>query len=419
MLTLAAGDTIAAVADAGSVVTLTMVGGMQLNGGTEAYSTLYQGQLAASAATIYTAPSSTQGFVRSITVVNTSTTTAHSFQLFKGGTGAGNQITPTITLPAGGMATYEDGYGWNTSLSIPAGTTLTNDIHPGYSEYQAIANPSAPASGALREFARSISGRMLLKFMPPSGVDNPLQPALFGNNVILWTPYTSTTVTPNGFGTLWAKGGGSGTVSTLTPATTAPAIISQMRRTRHANVVTTTNQGMGIISTAAGSSQFWRGNSAGLGGFFFFARFNIGLWASNSDRLFVGLTAGTAEVVTSDTVAVNSCGFWHAGTDGANVLSFVTKDASTVNSTSVPGATLAAMQGFDAYIYAKPNDSTIYFRIDDINGGTTLIDSSTSTNLPVSTAFLGPQVEMSNGGTDITANTVAIDVNRIYVESDH
>jgi len=69
-------------------------------------------------------------------------------------------------------------------------------------------------------------------------------------------------------------------------------------------------------------------------------------------------------------------------------------------------------------MYAKPNDSTIYFRLDDINAGTTLIDSSKTTNLPTNTAFLGPQVTMSNGTANTTVTTTAIGIAKIYIESD-
>ena len=111
MLTLAAADTIAADADAATTLTCTIFG-MELNAGVEAYKALYQGQLAAAVATIYTVPTSTQAFIRSISVVNTDTAATHQFQFFRGGTGAGNQITPLLTIPAGGYATYEDGLGW-------------------------------------------------------------------------------------------------------------------------------------------------------------------------------------------------------------------------------------------------------------------------------------------------------------------
>lgn len=110
MLTLAASQTIAAVASAATEVTCTLFL-MQLNAGAEVY-TNDQQQLATSAATIYTAPTSTEAFIRSIHVVNTDTSNSNTFQLFVGGTAAANAITPVFTLVAGGMAVYEDGLGW-------------------------------------------------------------------------------------------------------------------------------------------------------------------------------------------------------------------------------------------------------------------------------------------------------------------
>jgi hypothetical protein len=276
--------------------------------------------------------------------------------------------------------------------------------------------PSAPSSGLLAIYSRLVTGRMLPQIKGPSGLSTRLQPAFFGNTISLWTPLTSTTVT-GGFGATWSKGGSSGTVATPTPASTN--FISAMRRTTHGNVVTTTNQAMGIINTASGSPNMWRGNGSGLGGFFFFARFGLATWAAGA-RLFVGVTPGAAEVVTSDTFANNSCGFWIATTDSGNTIWFNTKDGSTVNQTSISGATIASNSCFDAYIYCKPNDTTVYFRLDQIDSGApvTLIDSSIAVNLPGNTTFLGAQVEASNGTANTTANTVVIAVNKIYTETD-
>lgn len=110
MKLLAAADTLAGVASVASQVTCTIYG-LQLSGGTETYQVLYQGQLPAAAATIYTVPGSTTAFVRSIDVVNNDAS-ARTFQLFRGGTAAANAITPVFTLGAGCMACYEDGLGW-------------------------------------------------------------------------------------------------------------------------------------------------------------------------------------------------------------------------------------------------------------------------------------------------------------------
>jgi hypothetical protein len=104
---------VAGVADAASKVTCTIFG-MELNSTTaaETYKTLYQGQLANSAATIYTATADGPTFVRSICVVNTDTVN-RTFQLFSGGTAAANAVTPAFTLLPGGMAQYEDsGAAW-------------------------------------------------------------------------------------------------------------------------------------------------------------------------------------------------------------------------------------------------------------------------------------------------------------------
>ena len=305
-----------------------------------------------------------------------------------------------------------------------AGAWVGVDLNPWHDETNtfsmpiAASNPVAPPADSLSFYARKISGRVLPKWMPPSGLDNPVQPALFGNNIIMYAPSSGTTVT-GGFGTTWAKGGGAGTVSHPTPSSTAPAIFNQMKRTRHANAVTTTNQEMGIGSVASGLPQFWNGNAAGLGGYFFFCRFAIGLWAANTCRLFVGMTAAASAIVSTDTIPANSIGVLHITTDGANVLNFVSKNATTQTLASITGATIAAGQVFDFYMYLKPNDTTLYYRLDDVNAGTTLVDTSATATLPVNTTFLGPVAYMSNGTANITANTVAIDVNRIYVESDH
>jgi hypothetical protein len=133
MLTLAAADTIAGGASAASLITVSIFG-MEVNAGTETYKCLYQGQLGNSNATLYTVPSSTIAIVKSIMVVNTGTA-SRTFQLFRGGTAAGNAITPLITLQAQSVMSYEDCWGWKTldssgkylgGATIDVGTTIQN-----------------------------------------------------------------------------------------------------------------------------------------------------------------------------------------------------------------------------------------------------------------------------------------------------
>lgn len=110
MLNLAAADTIAGVASAASQVTCTIFG-MELSGSTETYKVLYQGQLAAAAATIYTVPASTTAFVKSIAVVNNDAST-RTFTLYRGGTANANKIIGPISLPAGYSAWFTS-EGWH------------------------------------------------------------------------------------------------------------------------------------------------------------------------------------------------------------------------------------------------------------------------------------------------------------------
>lgn len=118
MLLLAAADTIAGVAQTATTVTMTIFGMELSSTAVETYKPLAQSQLPAAAATQYTVPASTTAFIRSICVVNTSTSSTQTFQLFRGGTAQSNAITPVLTLPAGGMAMYEDGLGWQVFDNI-------------------------------------------------------------------------------------------------------------------------------------------------------------------------------------------------------------------------------------------------------------------------------------------------------------
>ena len=321
------------------------------------------------------------------------------------------------TLVTGGRLEYTSEGGWQ--VYNDTNITTLNDAHSGYSDYAAISNPSAPAADTLRFYARKVAGRVVPKWMAPSGLDTPVQGALWSNNCVLYLPNTGTTAGIN-LGTPWAVG-----TTVAHPAPTA-GIYTQMKRTTSTNVVTTTNQVLGVSSIVSTAAQFWRGNSAGLGGFFFFARFGIETLTAgspNATRLFVGLQSGTTSILASDTIPAISCiGLWHDTTDGANVINLLTKDGTTSTKnalTGSPSTPYATGQGYDFYMFAKPNDSVIYYRLDNLNTGDILVDSSVSTTLPANTTFMGAVVGMSNGTANIVASTVGIGVNRIYIESDH
>jgi len=327
-------------------------------------------------------------------------------------------LTAVVT-PAG-----TDEFGVNqgaTSKKMTLAQILTNDAHAGYSDLAAIADPAVPAADTLRTYAKKISGRMMPKWIGPSGIDTPFQSAIFQNRILMYMPSTGTTGTGSGtsFGPVWTS---AGTVSHPTPASTSPAVSNQVKRTRWANVVTTQNQVLGIRFAVASERQFWRGNAAGLGGFFFGCRFIVELYPASTVRIFAGLVGSDAtHPVSSDTMINDVCGLWHDTTDpssGANSFSFVTRNTATTTKTSIAlSNAIAAGNSYDFYMFCAPNGSTIYYRIDDeINNVT--YEGSTATTLPTATTFLQPMVGMSNGTANITVTTTAIGIAGVYVESD-
>lgn len=107
MLTLAATNTIQGSAGTASAITYTIFG-MEFSGGVETYKVLAQGQLGSSVAAIYTVPSSTTTFVKSVILANTTSSAVSAVKLLVNGSSVGNQIIPSIQIPANGMAILDD-----------------------------------------------------------------------------------------------------------------------------------------------------------------------------------------------------------------------------------------------------------------------------------------------------------------------
>jgi hypothetical protein len=184
-----------------------------------------------------------------------------------------------------------------------------------------------------------------------------------------------------------------------------------MPRSTFATVVTTQNQTVGIVT---GSGACLRGNAAGIGGFFFVCRFGFES-IKTGERCFVGVNAsGSTTLLNADPSGqVNCAGF---GFDIADTAwTFMHNDASgSCTKTAIAGqGTLATNNtGFIAYIFCYPNDSVVYYRLDDLVQGTTLCDTSVNSDLPVNTTALFAACQMGNG----TANTTASDA-RIGIQS--
>jgi hypothetical protein len=226
--------------------------------------------------------------------------------------------------------------------------------------------------------------------------------------VMFYCPSGTTVGTGFGFGGSWAT---SGTVSH--PALTSTTRATTMPRTRWANVVTTTNQALGIIGNAPG--KFWRGNAANRGGFVFKVRFVIELIPAATIRLFYGLCG--ASPIATDTPTGDFVGLWHDTTDSITTLNIITRDNVTTTKAPITVPTLAAGNSYEFVMYSAPNAAEVFYKLTNFATGVELANGSITATLPRNTIFMLPCAQMSNGTANIVATTVGHSVGIIYVKA--
>lgn len=296
----------------------------------------------------------------------------------------------------GGDATLIQPSNWNAEHVIDQ-----------YLDYPAVATPATPSAGTMRTFARSRAGRVLPHYVGPSGLDSAVQPALFGNTSYMWLAGTGTTVAIN-WGTSWtARNAGTGAAQAHPTKASTNAITSMNRATFGTGTTATGSSG---IQSAA--SVAWRGNAAGLGGFFFFARFGVETHEA-AMRYMIGLSALNAALAGDPSVQNNTIALVKDSADTNWFLA--TRDGTTTTKTAT-GLAVAAGTILDLTMFAPPNGGNVTVRLVNATTGTVHLDNVVITNnLPVNTTFLFAHAQcMSTVGT--TAKLLAL--NRIYVETD-
>ena len=265
--------------------------------------------------------------------------------------------------------------------------------------------PAAPTNGLIM-FDRIRGGRHLPSVIGPSGVDVALQPALFGNSVYMWLPGVGTTLGINWGTSFVARNSGTAAAQSHPTKTSTNAMTSMNRAMFGTGTTATGASGIQSSATVA-----WRGNAAGLGGFFFFARFGIDTLATGQ-RAFVGLSANSAAMAADPSTRNNTCGI---GKDSADATWQIIMRGTAATKTNT-GITVTAGQVIDFAMFATPNGSNITCRIADAVTGAVLYDNTSfTTNLPTNTTFMYMQAHtQSTAGT--TAKTLAL--NRMYMETD-
>lgn len=296
--------------------------------------------------------------------------------------------------------------GGDTTLVRPSNWNADHTVE-NFLDIPDVVTPAAPATGWLRLFAKTRAARGTLNTIGPLGVDVAYQPALFGNTMVLWVP--SGTTAQTAFGATYTARNNGTAAAQATPARASTNAMTSLLRAQFGTGTTATD----ASGTQTAATVAWRGNAAGLGGFFFFARFGIETLAADQ-RAMVGLSANNATMAADGSTWANTCALVKDSAD--NTWQFATRNATTLTKTA-SGCTVTAGQVLDLYIFAPPNNSgTITVRLVDAVTGTIFMDDvGITANLPVNTTFLYMQAH-TQSVSGATAKILSL--NKMYLETD-
>lgn len=297
-----------------------------------------------------------------------------------------------------------------------AGASKVNINNNGSLELLVDSSPLTPSAGEVGLFARSVADRILPAYMGPSGLDSAMQPLIGRNSVSIFRAYPGArTVTAIGMA-LTATG-----TATAQGAFATTNIYTSTIGLEYLVTTAATNAVAGFrVGTTTATMPYWRGNSAGRGGFTVIVRFGpatgVGTTAG-TDRMFVGMQSGTAAPTdVNPSTLTNIVGAGYDSTDANWQILFNdgTSTATKVD-TGVAVPTADRSNRYEVAIFCPPNGSAISVQFTDLSPGGITITASNSVDIPSNTTFLGIRGYHSVGGT---SSVVGFGLMSIYSEID-
>jgi len=268
---------------------------------------------------------------------------------------------------------------------------------------ESMNDPALPVAPGIVLFNNPIAGNGLPSYQNAYSPITPLQAALFGKNASYWIPGTSAMAQ---VGPTLATTGGS------FPAVVAGDIITSQRRHSLATAA--------AVNSAAydysGTQFLWRGNAAGLGGFFIHQR--IALTTVNAtQRLFSGLRNSGVIIGNVDPSTLTD--IVGIGCDSADTeLQFMHNDAAGAAVKLALGPNFPKSDGtvYDVYLYAPPNGAEIFFQVNRIDVAHTT-QAGALLDIPAATAILAPTALWTNNAA--TAVAARVELMRWYAHTDN
>ena len=328
---------------------------------------------------------------------------------------AANWASVNPVLAVGEMGVVTD----DLSYKIGNGVTVWNALPQreltgffgGALTLVAIADPSVPSAGEMRFYAHSVAGRMVPKWMGPSGLDNPVQSALYANGMVLVTPAASTALSVLGQSAPTAVG-------TVAHPNIVPGV--NARSTIRRATVTSAATANAAAELRIAVPLCYRGEVFGnftASGFFVQGRFAISSTTALQRCAFGLFNATTAIATTQSPSALTNCIF--VGWDSADTtLQIMHNDGAGTCTKINLGASFPANDPtaiYESIFFCAPNGDAVGYRVKRLDTGA-VASGTITTDLPTKTTTLTWHAYANNGGT---AAAVVLDFMRFYLETDY
>jgi hypothetical protein len=309
---------------------------------------------------------------------------------------------------------YKIGNGSSTWSSLAYGSYSSHAIAALFADQISGNDPSAPASGKLIAYGKTIANRMMLKQIGPSGLATAIQPFLGRNRVGYWNPPGNAATLPEVFGyTAPTAIGNAATAANV--ATTN--IFTMMRRLSYTSVSgTAASYGGQRVSQAQITMQQ---------GFYKITRFGISDASLVSPaNMFIGVssTTGAPSGGTDPSALLNLIGVGHASTD-TNLKIFY---GGTTSQTPIDlGANFPIntvdTDAYELALFSPPgNDYNAYYEVTRINTGNVasgvIVGDGGGAVLPAPALLLTYGWHWRSNSTSTAA--VSLDIMSDYIETD-
>jgi Major tropism determinant N-terminal domain len=276
---------------------------------------------------------------------------------------------------------------------------------------EAIANPSVPGAGEMRFYAHDIAGRIIPKWVGPSGLDNPVQSALWANGMILATPASGSALTVIGQAAPTVVG-------TLSHPAVTPGV--NLRSSMRRAIITSAATANSASELRFAFALTYRGEVFGTiptGGFFTPTRFAVSSTTA-LQRCAVGLFNTTAAIATTQSPsALTNCIF--AGWDSADTQLQIMHNDGAGSCTKIPlGVNFPANNPaavYEVLFFCAPSGDAVGYRVVRLDTGD-VVTGVITTDLPAKSTTLTWHEYANNGGT---AAAVVLELMRFYLETDY